>query len=205
MGAATLPSTPWTRGSIPPASTLQGGDLPRTFASRGSAAHSAPARNVSVPWAPGGLRGAGRAPLLREGAPGSLRVVRHTAKAADPGRQLAHPPLDLGVVGGEQDAILHDEVPVDDDGADVGRLDRTPQVRHGTSLSSSRSTITTSARLPGSSEPTRGQRRELLEELDRPKPRCAAQPGRRFAAPPGSARSCGRAGGGLRLVARASR
>src|SRR5262249_2589252 len=39
----------------------------------------------------------------------------------------------------------------------------------------------------------------------RPKPKCAAQPGRRFAAPPGSARSCGRAGGGLRLVARASR
>src|SRR5262249_14752574 len=36
-------------GPIPPASTLLGGDLPHTFASPGPAAHSARARNVSVP------------------------------------------------------------------------------------------------------------------------------------------------------------
>jgi len=44
-----LGDAPSDGGSIPPASTLQGGDLPRTFASRGSAARSARSGNVPDP------------------------------------------------------------------------------------------------------------------------------------------------------------
>ena len=65
---------PRPRGSIPPASTFQGGDLPGTFVSRGFGARSVRARNVSVSRAPEG----DSAPVLRRS--GSTRAVRRLTR-----------------------------------------------------------------------------------------------------------------------------